>query len=138
VPYLLKARAEESEKQTLLANGSETIIVSRQRLSKHVPTAMDAHTTIEVLLETVFSTRSVQRDYKEDNWDNRVSSAREAVKERFSWKGAAVRKGIEPGSRGIAVVRSRHQATTIEDTAVWKNLARVLVKCKVWRSEMAL
>jgi hypothetical protein len=29
--------------------------------------------TIELLLETVFSTRSVQRVYKEDNWGNPVS-----------------------------------------------------------------
>jgi hypothetical protein len=41
--------------------------VCRQRLGKHVPTATDTHGTIEVLLETVFSTRSVQRDYKADN-----------------------------------------------------------------------
>jgi hypothetical protein len=34
--------------------------VSRQRLSKHIPAATDAHATIEGLLETVFSTWSVQ------------------------------------------------------------------------------
>jgi hypothetical protein len=44
--YLLKARTEESEKQPLLANGSETTFVSRQRLGTHA--------TIKVLLETVF------------------------------------------------------------------------------------
>jgi hypothetical protein len=41
--------------------------VSKQRLGKHVPGATDKHATIEVMLETVFSTRSVQRAYKEDN-----------------------------------------------------------------------
>jgi ParB-like chromosome segregation protein Spo0J len=66
VAYLLKARTVEPEKQSLLANGSETIFVSRQRLGKHVPAAMDTYVTIEVLLETVFSTRSVQRGHKED------------------------------------------------------------------------
>jgi hypothetical protein len=40
--------------------------VSRQRLGKHVPAATDTHARIEVLLETVFSTRCVQRAYKED------------------------------------------------------------------------
>jgi hypothetical protein len=35
--------------------------VSRQRLGKHVPAATDTYATIEVLSETVFSTRSVQK-----------------------------------------------------------------------------
>jgi hypothetical protein len=35
--------------------------VSKQRLSKHIPSVTGTHATIEVLLETVFSTRSEQR-----------------------------------------------------------------------------
>jgi hypothetical protein len=60
--------------------------VSRQRIGKHVPAATSTHTTVELLLETVFSTRSVQSGYKEDNWGYSVSCqlraefAREAVK----------------------------------------------------------
>jgi hypothetical protein len=73
VEYLLKAKTLEPEKQPLLANGLETTFVSRQRLGKHVPAATDMHATIEVLLEMVLSTRSVQRSYKEDTWGNRVS-----------------------------------------------------------------
>jgi hypothetical protein len=46
--------------------------VSRQRIGKHVPTETDTNTTIELLLETVFSTRSLQRGYKEDNWGERM------------------------------------------------------------------
>jgi hypothetical protein len=42
------------------------ISVSRQRLFKHVPTPTDPHATIEILLETVFFTRSVQMGYKDD------------------------------------------------------------------------
>jgi hypothetical protein len=72
----------EPEKQTLLANGSETTFVSRQRLCKHVPAATDTHESIELLLEKVVSTRSLQRVYKKDIWVNRVSSVREAVKKR--------------------------------------------------------
>jgi hypothetical protein len=53
------------EKQPLLANGSETTFVSRLRLGKQVPTATDTHAIIVVLLETVFSTRSMQRSYIE-------------------------------------------------------------------------
>jgi hypothetical protein len=44
-----------------------------QRISKHVPVAMNTHATIELLLKTVFSTRVVQRGYKEGNWDHPVS-----------------------------------------------------------------
>jgi hypothetical protein len=41
--------------------------VSRQELGKHVPAETDTHSKIEAVLETVFSTRSVQKGYKEDN-----------------------------------------------------------------------
>jgi hypothetical protein len=34
----------------------------------------------------------------------------------FSWKGASIQRGLEPGSRRIAIVRSRYQATSSEDT----------------------
>jgi hypothetical protein len=45
------------------------------------------------------------------------------------WMGAAVQRGLEPGSRGIAIVRSRYQATTSKDTASWKRLS-------VWPSDL--
>jgi hypothetical protein len=35
--------------------------VSRQRVGKHVPAATITHATIELLFETVFSTRSVEK-----------------------------------------------------------------------------
>jgi hypothetical protein len=41
-------------------NGSETAFVSRQRLGKHVPVSTDTYATIEVLLETVCSSHSMQ------------------------------------------------------------------------------
>jgi hypothetical protein len=41
---------------------------------------------------------------------------------KYSWKGVAVQRGLEPGSRGIAIVRSRYQATTSEDTVGWRRL----------------
>jgi hypothetical protein len=55
------------EKQPLRANGSETIFVSRQQLSKHVPAATYTHATIEVLLETMFPTWFVSRGDKGDS-----------------------------------------------------------------------
>jgi hypothetical protein len=42
--------------------------------------------------------------------------------EYFSWKGAAVQKELEHGSRGIAVVRSRYQETSSVDTDAVKEL----------------
>jgi hypothetical protein len=33
------------------------------------------------------------------------------------------RRGLEPRSKGIAIVRSRYQATTSEDTAGWRKLS---------------
>jgi hypothetical protein len=48
--------------------GGYTRAVSRQRLGKYVPTTSNRRATIEVLLETGFSTRSVPRSDKEDNW----------------------------------------------------------------------
>jgi hypothetical protein len=118
---MLEVRTVEPEEQPLLANDSETI-VSRQRLGNHVPAATDTHATIGALLETVFYTRPVQKGYKEDNWDNGVIYVREAVKKMDSWKGAAVQRGLEPGRRGLAIVRSRYQAATSEDIAGWKAL----------------
>jgi hypothetical protein len=47
--------------------------ISGQQISKHVPAATNMHTTIELLLETVFSARSMQSGYKEDSWGEPVS-----------------------------------------------------------------
>jgi hypothetical protein len=67
--------------------------VSRQRLGKDVPAATDIHTTIEVLLETVFSIWSVLRCLKQ---------------EYCSRKGAAVKRVLEPRSKVLAIVRSHY------------------------------
>jgi hypothetical protein len=45
---------------------------------------------------------------------------------RGSCKGAAVQSGLEPGSRGIAIVISRYRATTSEDITGWKSLSMIL------------
>jgi hypothetical protein len=48
---------------------------------------------------------------------------------RGSWKGAAVQRGPEPGSKEIVIVRNRYQKPTSEDIASWKNLVCGLVIC---------
>jgi hypothetical protein len=48
--------------------------VSRQRIGKQVPAATSTNRTIELLLDTVFSTESVQTGYKEDNSGDPVST----------------------------------------------------------------
>jgi hypothetical protein len=40
---------------------------SKQQTGKHAPT------TIELLLETVFSIQTTQSGYKEENWGNQLS-----------------------------------------------------------------
>jgi hypothetical protein len=40
-----------------------------------------------------------------------------SCKEGRQLEGAAVQRGHEPGSRGLAILESRYQATTSEDTA---------------------
>jgi hypothetical protein len=42
--------------------------ISSQRIGKHIPTAKNTHATIGLLFQMVFSTQSMQRGYKEDNW----------------------------------------------------------------------
>jgi hypothetical protein len=51
----------------VVANGSEITFVSMQRPGKQLPAATVKHATIEVLLEAVFYTRSVQGGYKKNN-----------------------------------------------------------------------
>lgn len=45
----------------------EETSIARQRLGKKVSEATDMHATIEAMLKTVFSTRSEQMGYKENN-----------------------------------------------------------------------
>jgi hypothetical protein len=70
--YLTQAHNKHRHTEPLLCNDLEiskyTRTVSRQRLGEHVPAATETHVTIEILLETAFSTQSLQRSYKEDNW----------------------------------------------------------------------
>jgi hypothetical protein len=41
--------------------GARETVVASERLDKHVPATTDKHATVEVMLETVFYTGSVQR-----------------------------------------------------------------------------
>jgi hypothetical protein len=81
VTYLFKARTVETEKQPVVASGSGTTFVSRQRLGKHLPAARDTHAKIDVLLETGSSTQSEQRGYNEGKWGNRISFVKEVGRE---------------------------------------------------------
>jgi hypothetical protein len=71
--------------QRLGKHVKNTRAIARQLLGKQVPAETNKHvnniraiarqpsmTTIEELLETVFSVRSVQNGYKEDNWGDPV------------------------------------------------------------------
>jgi hypothetical protein len=75
---------------------------SRQRLGKHVPAATNTHATIEVLLETVFSTRSVQRGYKEYSW-SKTRHARVEADSNTSTVALRVVGGDEKGTQYLGV-----------------------------------
>jgi hypothetical protein len=50
----------------------------------------------------------------------------EPFRSQLSWKGAAVQRGLGPGSRGLATVRKSYKATTSEDTVAWKRFSVIL------------
>jgi hypothetical protein len=83
----------------------------------------------------------VQRGYKEDNWGNRVSSVREAVKKRDSWK----RVGREPPSRRDSSAEAEEssllEAVTgkqlVKKRQAGKCLASAVVICELWRLAVA-
>jgi hypothetical protein len=101
-------------------------LVSRQRIGKHVPTATNSQVAIELLLETVFSTRSVRRGYKGDNWGD-PSQFSCILQVRLRRDGAIVQlivqlagrwpagNGVSAWSWRISAVESCYQATTRED-----------------------
>jgi hypothetical protein len=92
---LLIARILEPKEQSLPANGSEATFISMQRLGKHVAAATDMYATMVVRFETVFSNWSACKGVIRRQLGNRVSSLRESVWKRGSWKGAAVERGLE-------------------------------------------
>jgi hypothetical protein len=78
--------------EPLLCNNRErskyTRVVSKQRFGKQVAAATNRRATIEVLLKMMFSTRSVPRGYKEENWGNQVNSVRESEATRVQLVGS--------------------------------------------------
>jgi hypothetical protein len=115
VVYLLEARTVEPEKQPLPANGSETTsflgngrktnrgitsvarqqILDKQQLNKKQERCFLWCPCRDVITGTVWGNQSVARV--------------------LSWKGAAFQRGLEPGSRGMTIVRSRYQETASGD-----------------------
>jgi hypothetical protein len=82
--------------------GIYTRRVSGQRLGKHVPAATVTHAMEKK--NGVLPKRSVPRSYIVEN-RNQVPELIRVVSSQFC-------KGLEHGSRGIAIVRSRYQKTS--------------------------
>jgi hypothetical protein len=80
-------------------NSGDRDIHFRQRLGKHIPVATDTYATIDELLETVFSVRSVPK------------SSKSLVE---SWQSYFL-VNHEHGNTGISVVRGCYRATTNDD-----------------------
>jgi hypothetical protein len=91
---------------------------------------MNMHTTIELLLEMVFSSLSVQNGYKEDNWGNPLcwKSASEEETRRLVEMAASLEYSVESGvlhrrlwrqnlSEWISIVRNHCQGMGDVDTA---------------------
>jgi hypothetical protein len=64
------------------------------------------------------SARTVPRSYEGDRATKSVLYR--SLNIGGSWQGAAAHRGLQFGSRGLAIVRSCYQETTGEDTAGWK------------------
>jgi hypothetical protein len=109
-----------------------TTYISRQRLGKHVPAATDKHSTIKVLLKTVFSTQSVQRGYKEDKWGLRVSSVLESMKKR------AQLEGFRRETEDWSLLETATRQLLVKTLRASKDLACVTVICKLSRSALAV
>jgi hypothetical protein len=80
---------------------------------------------IEVLLETRFSTRSMQRGYEEDNWGNRVGSVWESVKR-------------EPEAEESPLLKSVIRKHVVKTVKAGNCLADAVVICELWRLAVAL
>jgi hypothetical protein len=74
----------------------------------------------------------------EENWGNQVSSVRESVKKRFSWKGAAIQKGLERGSRRTSTVKAVTRERLVKTQQAGNGKAGAVLICKVWRLAVAL
>jgi hypothetical protein len=83
----------------------------------------------------VFSTWSVPRCYKQGT---RVELWQLVGAIIRCWKGAAIKRGLEPGSRGIAIVKSVTRKWLVKLLQAGKDLACTLVICKVSKLTMAL
>jgi hypothetical protein len=107
--------------------------VSRHRIDKQVPGATNTH-TIELLLQTLFSTPSVQSGYKEDNWGDRVVSCQQQELCTGSCKDRICAREAEESTLLEAVARER----VLKTQQAKKGLADAVVICKVWRLAIAL
>jgi hypothetical protein len=66
---------------------------------------------------------SVQRGCKEDSWGKQGSSVKEPVNKRGSWNEAAVQRGLDPGSRGIAIVEAVIRQVLVKTSRAGKGVA---------------
>jgi hypothetical protein len=57
---------------------------------------------------------------------------------QFGWKGAAIQRGLEHGSRGIAIVGAVKRQLLVKTLQAGKHLGCVLVICKAWILVMPL
>jgi hypothetical protein len=126
----------------MLINNGVMQPVSRQRIDKHVPAAINTHTTIELLSETVFSTRSVQSGYKKDNWGDPVRECQTFRVEAGSNTSTVTLRvvgGDEKGSLKSETVKygRKSQGTRARERLPWQGPAAYTKDRPVLSSERA-
>jgi hypothetical protein len=68
--------------------------------------------------------------YKEDNWGKQVSSVW-GLKEKVSWNGAAVQRGIERGAEESLLLEAVTKERLVKTQQAAENLGYAVVICKV-------
>jgi hypothetical protein len=71
----------------------------------------------------VFSTGTVPRSYKKDNWGNQVSSVQASVKKGSVGRELPLGEDLSAEAEESPLFRSRYQGTAAEDKAGWKRLS---------------
>jgi hypothetical protein len=79
----------------------------------------------------VFSTRFVPRSYKEDSWGNQVSSVRESVKKRVSWKGGAIQEDLSGEAEESPLLEAVTSERLVKTQEAEKGLADAVVICEI-------
>jgi hypothetical protein len=107
-----------------ILNKQEYRAAAMDQFGKHVPAVTD--TRMNGVVCSSFAEKLERRKLGQQS-----QFCTGVCKKKRQLKGAAVQRELEPRSRGLAIVRSRYQATISEDTAGWKILSLILQNVEI-------